>query len=82
MITATGIKEGWGEVQLRFDAMANNFQNEYINKILYLANGREVSARRARKLRKRNNVSIRYWATTINGKIRYRWSRKHELHRD
>lgn len=41
----------------------------------HVAIGREVCARRARKLRKRNE-DVRYVGRTTTGKARYRWMRR------
>lgn len=58
--------------------MAQRFESHFHDCITYwmaLAIGREVSARRARKLRKRGD-DVRYVGRTKTGKARYSWMRR------
>jgi hypothetical protein len=49
--------------------------NDIINYGIHIAMGREVCARRARKLRKRGH-SVVFSGRTKNGKARYRWMKR------
>ena len=62
-----------GEAALRELAGAFEFELTTLAVNLdYLARGREVCAKRARKIRKRGDL-VRYVGKTTTGKNRYRW---------
>ena len=78
MTTAQEIELKAAEMLPRIDAMALSVETMLADLVTYgshFAIGREVCARRARKLRKRGD-SVRYTGRTTTGKARYSWMRR------
>lgn len=55
-----------------FAGAVNISLGHIVDDVVHLASGREVCARRARKIRKRGD-QVRYVGRTTTGKARYRW---------
>ncbi len=65
------VRESAPELMAFADSM-NVSLARIVDDVVYLASGREVCARRARKLRKRGD-QVRFIGNTTTGKARYRW---------
>lgn len=55
-----------------FASAVNVSIERVVHDLEYLSNGREVCAKRARKLRRRGD-QVRFVGSTTTGKARYRW---------
>lgn len=78
MTTAQEIELKAAEVRPRIEALARGAETmlrDLVTHAAHVAIGREVCARRARKLRKRGD-DVRYVGRTKNGKARYSWMRR------
>ncbi len=75
MSTAKEIELTMQQAQPKIEAIAQAFEAlmpGMMSDCLHIAIGRKVSAKRARKLRKRGD-DVRYAGRTETGKARYRW---------
>ena len=78
MTTAQEIELKAAEARLKIEALAKGVETMLADLVAYgthVAIGREVCARRARKLRKRKE-DVRYIGRTKTGKARYSWMRR------
>jgi len=78
MTTAQEIELKAAEVRMKIEALARGVETMARDIVTYgtrVAIGREVCARRARKLRKRGD-DVRYVGRTKTGKARYSWIRR------
>lgn len=78
MTTAQEIELKAAEVRPKIEALAKGVETMLRDLVTYgthIAIGREVCARRARKLRKRGD-DVRYVGRTSTGKARYSWRRR------
>lgn len=71
MATAHEVQARIDEAQPKLEEL-HNCVAEAIENAIFLIKGREVCAKRARKIRKRGD-HIRYIGRTSTGKARYRW---------
>lgn len=78
MATGQEIEVKAAEAMAKIEALAKDVETMLADLVTYgshVAIGREVCARRARKLRKRGD-SVRYVGRTTTGKARYSWMRR------
>lgn len=78
MSTAAEIQAMMAEVAPTFKAIQRALESRMSDLLNYgasIALGREVSAKRARKLRRRGE-DVRYLGTTKTGRFRYCWMRR------
>lgn len=78
MSTALEILARMAEARPMVEALSRSFENKVRDLMVYgtfVAIGREVCAKRARKLRRRGE-EVRYVGPSKAGKPRYRWMRR------
>ena len=75
MSTAQEVSVKAAEVDKKYKALRDHMALNLSETMLLHLHGREVGAKRARKLRKRGDI-VRFADRTRTGKSRYRWIRR------
>ena len=75
MSTAAEMLMRQAEAQRWLDYASRRLNDEFVQPLTIITFGREVCARRARKLRKRGDA-VRFKRWTPNGRCRYAWMRQ------